>query len=160
MLLSCGVGSPLDCKEIKPVNPKGNKPWIFIRKTDTEAEAPMLCSPDAKSQLIRKDPDVGKDWRQERKGTTEEEMVGWHHWLNGHEFEQALGDGEGQGSLVCYSPWGCKESDTTEQLNWFNEYSKVVGYTQISLAFLYTNNWKTEKLRQADSILLSHQGSR
>ena len=88
--------SPLNCKGIKPINPKGNQPWIFIGRTDAEAEAPILWPPDVKSQLIGKDPDAGKDWRQEEKGKTEEEMVGWHHWLNEHEFEQALGDGQGQ----------------------------------------------------------------
>ena len=87
------LGSPLDCKEIKSANLKGNQPWMFIERADTEAEVPVLWPPDAKSWLIRKDPDAGKDWRQEEKGMTEDEMVGWHHWLNGHEFEQALGDG-------------------------------------------------------------------
>ena len=101
----------LNSKEIKPVNPKGNHPWIFIGRTD--AEALILWPPDVKSRLMGKDPDAGKDWGQEEKGTTEDEMVGWHHWLNGHEFEQTLGNGEGQGSLVCCSPWGCKELDTT-----------------------------------------------
>ena len=105
--------SPLDIKEIKSVSPKGNQPWIFIGRTDAETKAPVLWPPDAKSWLIRKDPDAGKDWRQEEKGMTEEEMVGWHHQLNGHEFEQALGDGEGQGSVVCGSLWGRKESDMT-----------------------------------------------
>ena len=107
--------SPLDSKEIKPVNPKGSQPWIFTGRTeaDAESEAPILWSPDVKSRLIGKDPDAGKDWRQKEKGETEDEMVGWHHWLNGHEFEQTLGDGEGQGSLACCSPWGCKDSDMT-----------------------------------------------
>ena len=91
----------LDCKEIKPVNPNGNWSWIFIRITDAEAEAPIHWPPDVKSQFIRKDAGPGKDWRQEEKGTTEDEIVGWHHWLDGHEFEQALGDGEGQESLMC-----------------------------------------------------------
>ena len=109
--------SPLDCKKIRPVNPKGNQPWIFVGKTDAEAETPILWPPDAKSQLIGKDPDSGKDWRREEKGTTEDEMVEWHHQLYGHEFEQAPGDSEGQGSLVYFSPWGLKESDTTKQLN-------------------------------------------
>ena len=86
--------------------------------SDAEVEAPILLPPDAKNWLIGKDPDAGKDWRQEEKQITEDKMVGWHHWLNGHEFEQALGDGDGQGSLACCSPWGCKELDTTEQLNW------------------------------------------
>ena len=108
---------PLDCKEIKPVNPKGNQSWIFLGRTGAEAEAPILWPPDAKSWLIRKDPNIGKDWRQEEKGITEDEMVGWHHRLNRNEFEQAPGDNEGQGSLVCCSPWGCKELDTTQWLN-------------------------------------------
>ena len=119
MILNCGAGEDswesLGCKEIKPVNPEGNQSWIFIRRTDAEAEAPIL-PPDAKSQLIRKDLYAGKDWRQEEKRTTE--IVGWHHQLNGQEFEQALGGGDGQGSLVCCSPWGPKESDMTERLNW------------------------------------------
>ena len=106
--------NPLDCKEIKPVNPKGNQSWIFIGRTDAEAEVPILQPPDVKSWLIEKDPDAGKDWRQEEKGTTEDEMVGWHHQLYGQEFDQALGDGEGQGSLVCCSPWDHKELDRTE----------------------------------------------
>ena len=106
---------PLDCKEIKPVNSKGNQHWIFIGRTKDEAEAPILWPPDMKSLLNGKDPDAGKDWRQEKKEMTEDEMVGWHHWLNGHEFEQAPGDGDGQGSLVCCSPWGHKESEKTEQ---------------------------------------------
>ena len=103
----------LDSKEIKPVNPKGNQPWIFIGRTDVEAETPILWPPDAKSWLIGKNPDARRDWRREEKGTTEDEMAGWHHRLNGHEFEQTLGDTEGPGSLVCWSPWGHKELDTT-----------------------------------------------
>ena len=98
--------SPLDRKEIKPVNPKGSQSWIFIGRTDAKAEAPVLWPPDVQNLLTGKDPDAGKDWKQEKKRTTENEMVGWHHGLNGHEFEQALGDGEGQGSLVCCSPQG------------------------------------------------------
>ena len=94
----------LDSKEIQPVNPKGKQSWIFIRRSDATAEAPIFQPPDAKSRLIRKDPDAGKDGKQGEKGTTDDEMVGWHHCLNGHEFEQTLGDGEGQGSLVCSSP--------------------------------------------------------
>ena len=110
--------SPLDCKEIQPVNPKGNQSWILIGRTDAEAETPILWLPDAKNWLNGKDPDAGQDRRQKEKGTTEDEMVGWHHRLDGHEFEQALGVGDGQGGLACYSPWGRKESDTTERLNW------------------------------------------
>ena len=95
-----------------------NQFWIFIRRTDAKAEAPILWLPDVKNWLLRKDPDAGKDWRWEEKGTTEDEIVGWHHQLNGHEFEQALGVGDGQGSLACCSPWSRKELDTTEWLNW------------------------------------------
>ena len=100
--------SPLDCKEIKPVNPKVNQSWIFIR-TDSEAEAPIFWPPDAKSHHVGKDPDAGKDWGQKEKGMAEDEMLGWHHWLNGHESEQTPGGGKGQKSLSCCSPWGCKE---------------------------------------------------
>ena len=109
--------NPLDCKEIKPVNPKGNQPWIFIGRTD--AEVSILWPPDVKNWLIGKDPDAGKDWRWEEE-MPEDEMVGWHHKLNWHELEQALGVGDGQGSLVCCSPWGCKESDMNwvTKLNW------------------------------------------
>ena len=109
--------SHLDCKEIKLVNSKGNQSWIFIGSTDAEAETPILWPPDVKNWLIGKDPDAGKDWRKEEKRTTEDEMVGWHHGLNGHESEQALGDGEGQGCLACCNPWGHRELDMIEQLN-------------------------------------------
>ena len=116
MVLEKTLESPLDCKEIKPVNPKGNQSWIFIERTDTEDETPILWPPDVKNWLLGKEPDAGKDWRQEEKGTTEDEMVGWHHWLIGHEFEQALGIGDGQGSLACCSPWGSqKVTELTEQ---------------------------------------------
>ena len=117
VLLQKTPENPLACKEIKLVNPKGNQVWIFIGRTDAKAEAPILWSPDAKNWLIGKDPDAGKDWRQE-KGVTEDKMVRWHHWLDGYEFEQAPGVGDGPGSLACCSPWGCKESDMTEWLNW------------------------------------------
>ena len=112
--------STLHCKEIKKVNPKGNQSWIFVEKTDAEAEASIFWPPDVNSLLIGKDSDAGKDWRQEEKGTTVDEMVGWHHWLNGYEFEQALGDGEGQRSLVCCSPWGSQRvgHDWVTELNW------------------------------------------
>ena len=108
VVLEKTLKSPLDSKEMKSVNPKGNQPWIFIGRTDAEAEAPILWPPDVKSQLIRKDPTAGKDWGQEEKGVTEDKIVGWHHWLNEHEFEQTPGDSEGQGSLACCSPWGHK----------------------------------------------------
>ena len=107
--------STLDNKEIKPVNPKGYQPWIFIGRTD--AEAPILQPPDAKSRLIGKDPDAGKDWGQVEKGATEDEMVGWHHQLNGYDSEQTRGDSGGLGSLACCCPWGHKELDTTQQRN-------------------------------------------
>ena len=106
VVLEKTLESPLDSKETKPVNPKENQPWIFIRRTN--AETPIPWPPDVKSLLIAKDPDVGKDWGQEEKGVTEDEMFGWHHWLNGHEFEQIPKDSEGQGSLACCSSWGCK----------------------------------------------------
>ena len=114
-MLEKTLKSPLDSKEIKPVNPKGNQPWIFTGRADVEA--PILWPPDVKSWFTGKNPDTGKDWGPEEKGMTEKEMVGWHYWLNGHEFEQALGDSEGQGSLAWCSSWGHKESHTTEQLN-------------------------------------------
>ena len=109
--------SPLDCKEIQPVHSKGDQSWVFIRRTDVEAETPILWPPDVKSWLIWKDPDAGKDWRQEGKGMTESEMVGWHHQLNGHGFGWILAVGGGTGGLACCDSW-CKESDMTEWLNW------------------------------------------
>ena len=136
VVLEKTLESPLDCKEIKPVHPKGNQSTIFIGRTDAETEAPILWPPDVKSQLIGKDPDAGKDWGQEEKGTTEDEMVAWHHQLNGHEFEQVLGDGEGQGGLLCCSPWGHKESDMTEQLN-NNKNGFVISYPNRSVNLLH-----------------------
>ena len=124
VVLEKTLESPLDCKEIQPVHPKGNQFWISIGRTDAESETPILCPSNTLpiwwEAIIRwiKDPDAEKDWRQEEKGMTEDEMVGWHHWLDGHEFEQALGTGNGQGGLACCSSWGHKESDTTEWLNW------------------------------------------
>ena len=118
VVLEKTLESPLDCKEIQPVHSRGDQSWVFIGRTDVEAETQILWPPDVKSWLIGKDPDAGTDWGQEEKGTTEDEVVGWHHWLNGHEFEQDPGVGDGQGSLACCSPWGHKESDTTEWLNW------------------------------------------
>ena len=117
VLLEKTLESRLECKEIQPVHPRGDQSWVFIGRTDAEAKTPILWPPDLKGWFIWKDPDARKDWGQE-KGTTEDEMAGWHHRLNGHEFEWTLGVGDGQGGLVCCSPWGCKESDTTEQLNW------------------------------------------
>ena len=120
--------SPLDSKEIKLVNPKGNQPWIFIGRTDAEAEAPIVWSPDVKRGLVGKDPDAGKDWRQEEKGMTEDETVGWPHWLNGREYEQTSGDGEGQGNPVCYSSCGLQR---------------------------LAHNWVTEQQQQLQGIFLT-----
>ena len=114
VVLEKSLESPLNCKEIKPVSLKGNHSWIFIVRIDAEAEASILWSPDVKNWFIRKDPDAGDDWRQEEKRMTEDKTIGWHHQLDGHEFEQAPGAGDGQGSLVCCSPWGRKELDMTE----------------------------------------------
>ena len=121
------------CKEIQPVHPKGNQSWMFFGRTDTEAETPILWPPDVKSWLIWKDPDSGRDWRQEEKGRTENEMAGWHLWVDGHEFEQELEVGDGQGSLACCSPWGHKELDVTDWLIW-TELNLLCVYL-----FVYTN---------------------
>ena len=118
VVLEKTLESPLDWKEIHPVHPEGDQSWVFTGRTDVEAETLILMPPDGKSWLIGKDPDAGKDWGQEEKGTTEDEIVGWHHWLNGHEFGQTPGAGDGQGGLACCGSWGRKESDTTERLNW------------------------------------------
>ena len=141
VVLEKTLQSPMDCEEIKPVNPKGSQSWIFIGRTDAETVAWTLWPPDVKSRLTGKDPDAGKDWGQKEKGATEDEMVGWHHWLNGHEYEQALGDGEGQGSLVCFSPWGCKELDTTEQLNNSTSWEYYRVWKLYSSTFFLTGSW-------------------
>ena len=136
VVLEKTLESPLDRKEINPVHLKGNQSWIFIGRTDTEA--PILWPAVGKNWLIGKDPDAGKDWRQKEKGITEDEMVGWHHRLYGHEL--TLGVGDGQGGLACCSPWGHKESDTTEQLNWTDHnYSPLYWGTQ--MLTLCKNNW-------------------
>ena len=141
MLFNCGVGEDswevLDCREIKLVNPKGNQSWIFNGKTDAKAETPILWPPNVKSRLTGKDPDAGQDWRQEAKGMAEDEIVRWHQGLKGHEFEQATGVGDGQGSLACCSPLGCKTSDMTEWLNW----------TDFFVSWLYLKVTK-DRLRQ------------
>ena len=142
VVLEKTLGSPLDCKEIKPVNPKGKQSWIFIGRTDAEAEAPILWPPEAKNWLFGKDPDAGKNWRQEERRRTEDKIVGWHHQLDGDEFEQALGVGDGQGSLVCCSPWHHKESDTTEtELKW---------YWLEGLHFLPLWLWSTKLLNRSE----------
>ena len=116
VVLEKTLESPLDCKEIQPVHPKRDQSWVFIGRTDAKAETPILWPPDVKSWLIGKDPDAGKDWGQEEKGATEDEMAGWHHWLDGHEFGLSPGDGDGQGGLACCDSWGCK--DWATELNW------------------------------------------
>ena len=118
VVLEKTLESPLNCKEIQPVHPKGDQSWVFSGRTDVEAETPILWPPHVKNWLIGKDPNAGKDWGQEEEGTTENEMVGWHHRLNGHEFGWTLGVGDGQGGLACCGSWGRKELDTTERLNW------------------------------------------
>ena len=118
VVLEKTLESPLDCNEIQPLYPKGDQSWVFIRRNDVVAESPILWPPDVNSWLIWKGPDAGKDWGQEEKGMTEDEMVGWHHWHNGHGFGYTPGVGDGQGGLVCCSSWGRKELDTTERLNW------------------------------------------
>ena len=134
MLLNCDVGEDSwTLKEIKPVNPKGTQSWIFIARTDAEVKAPILWPPDANNWLIGKHRNAGKDWRWEEKGTTEDEMVGWHHRLNGHEFKQAPGVGDGQRSLACCSPRGLKESDMTEWVNWTDDQRKQMS----DVAFIY-----------------------
>ena len=144
VVLEKTLESPLDCKEINPVNPKGNQSWIFIGRTDAEAKTPILWPPDAKNWLIGKDPDAVKVWRQEERGMIEDEMVGWHHRLDGRKFAYALRVGDGQGGLVCYSSWGHKESDRTEQLNWTElNWLFTLGFINFEEAnnsvWLYTN---------------------
>ena len=141
MPLEKTLDSPLDYKEVKRVNPKGNQSWIFIGRTDAEAEAAILWSPDVKRWLLGKDPDAGKDWGQEEKGTTKDEMIRWYYQLNGFEFEQDLGVGDGQGNLMYCSPWGCKESDMTEKLNW----TQVLISGVFCLEALYGSNSSIKK---------------
>ena len=153
-VVSKTLESPLDCKEIQPVHPKGNQSWIFTRRIDAESETLIFWLPDAKNWLIWKDPDAGKDWRQEEKGMTEDEIVGWHHWLDGHEFELAPGVGDGQGGLVSCNPWGRKESDMTEWLNW-NELFYLVSWVNVSP----TPNSQVEFLTPgSDSVTLFGDG--
>ena len=128
VVLEKTLESPLDCKEIQPVHPKGAQSWVFIGRTDVEAETPILEPPDAKSWLIGKDPDARRDWGQEEKGMTEDKMVGWHHWLSGPEFEQTLGVGDGQGGLACWGSWGHKVLDMTEWLNWTELYEFFIPF--------------------------------
>ena len=145
MVLEKTLESPLDCKESQPFHSKGDQSWVFIGRTDVEAETPILCQPHAKSWLIGKDSDAGRDWGQEEKGTTEDEMAGWYHWLDGHDFEWTPGVGDGQGGLVCCNSWGHKESDTTEWHNWTEQikyfecrcFKLYKRYTQKSRTYLF-----------------------
>ena len=123
VVLDKTLESPLGFKEIQPVHPKGNQSWVFNRRTDAEAKTPIFWPPYGKNWLIWKDPNAGKDWRWDEKGMAEDEMVGWHHWLNGYGFKWTPGVGDGQGSLACCSSWGRKELDTTEQLNWLTDWA-------------------------------------
>ena len=165
MLLNCGVGEDpwksLEMQEVKPVNPKGNQPWIFIGRTDAEAETPILWPPDVKNWLIWKDSDAGKDGRQEEKGTTVNKMVGWHHRLDGHEFKQAPGVGDGQGGLAGCSPWGCKESDTTEQLNWLKRGSErgPLPFYHMRLEREDDSLWWTQELSQMTDLSTPSSGT-
>ena len=122
VVLEKTLESPLDCKEIQPVHSEGDQTWVFFRRNDAKAETPVLWPPHVKSWLIGKDSDAGRDWGQEEKGTTEDEMAGWHNQLDGREFEWTPGVGDGQGGLACCDSWGRKDSDTTEQLNWTENY--------------------------------------
>ena len=142
VVLEKTLESPLDCKEIQLAHPKGDQSWIFIGRTDAEAETPVVSPPDAKSWLIGKDPDAGKGWRQEEKGTTEDEMAGWHHWLDGHGFEQVPGVSDGHGGLACCSPRGCKKPDMTEQLNWTEHHQTLLSFN------LTTTSWRDKPISQ------------
>ena len=142
MLLEKTLQSPLYCKKIQPIYSKRDQSWVFIGRTDVEAETPVLWPPDVKSWLIGKDPDAGKYWRQKKKGMTEDEMVGWHHRLNGHEFGWTLGVGDGEGGLACCSSWGRKESDMTEQLNW----TDLDKYASVFINWLQTYYWNSFSL--------------
>ena len=164
-MLEKTIESPLDFKEIQQVHPKGNQSWIFIGRTDAEAETPILWPPDAKSWLIWKDPDAGKDWGQEEKGTTEDGMVGWHHRLNGHGFGWTPGVGDGQGGLACCGSWGCKESDTTEQLNWTDAFFRgnyILTYNRNSQSMLWDpqeplkSSWGVHVVKTIFIIMLRH----
>ena len=161
MLLNCGVGEDswesLGLQRAQTSQSQGNQSLIFIGRTDAKAETPILWPPDVKNWLIGKDPDAGKDWRWEEKRMTEDEMVGWHHWLNGHEFKQALGGGDGQGGQACFSPWGRKESDKTEGLNWWGGHSYscwVFGFVFFILPFRAKNTCrKNYQLNITEQIL-------
>ena len=149
VVLEKTLESPLDCKEIQPVLSEGDQPWDLFGRNDGKAEGPILWPPHAKSWLIGKDSDAGRDWGQEEKGMTEDEMAEWHHWLDGRESEWTLGVGDGQGGLGCYKSWGCKESDTTEPLNWTELNRRWMIWMSISMG----DNWgvTVTQLRHKDT---------
>ena len=151
VVLEKTLESPLDCKEIQSVHFEGDQPWDFFGGNYAEAETPVLWPPHVKSWLIGKDSDAGRDWGQEEKGTTEDEMAGWHHRLNGYESEWTLGAGDGQGGLACCDSWGCKESDTTERLNWTD--SEVSNLTHISYVTEMSSSFRNGR----KDFQLSHQ---
>ena len=136
-MLEKTLESPLDCKEIQPVHSEEDQPWVFFGRNDAKAETPVLWPPHAKSWLIGKDSDAGRDWGQEEKGTTEDEMAGWHHWLDGRESQWTPKVSDGQGGLACYNSWGCKESDTTERLIW----SDLIRAKKEKLRPVYNLRW-------------------
>ena len=144
VVLEKTLGSHLDCKEIQPVHCEGDQSWVFIGRTDVEAETPILWPPNVKSWLIGKDSDAGRDWGQEEKGTTEDEMGGWHHWLDGHEFEWTSADDDRQVGLACWESWSCKESDTTELLNWTDSKFYIAG-TPPAIPISQTRKTETQK---------------
>ena len=167
VVLEKTLESPLDCKEIQAVYSEGDQPWDFFGRNDAKAETPILWPPHAKSWLIGKDSDAGRDWGQEEKGMTEDEMAGWHHWLDGHESGWTPGAGDGQGGLACCDSWGCKESDTTERLNW-TELNWMEIYGLKNLKYLLSSPllkkfanclFKTFSLHETWKCLISFLGS-
>ena len=147
MVLEKTLESPLDCKEIQPDHSRGDQSWVFFGRNDAEAETPVLWPPHAKSWLIGKDSDAWRDWGQEEKGMTEDEMAGWHHWLNGRESGWTPGVGDGQGGLVCCDSWGPKESEMTERLNW-TERSKVSVIIKINGKRQWQPRYQTHKKKK------------
>ena len=149
-MLEKTLESPLDCKEIQPVHSEGDQSWVFFGRNDAKAVTPVLWPPQAKNWLIGKDSDAGRDWGQEEKGMTEDEMAGWHHWLDGRESEWTLGVGDGQGGLACCDSWGRKELDTTERLNWTECVWKVHCWMSLFCRILLTTSsllaWGHQKL--------------
>ena len=142
VVLEKTLESPLNCKKIQPVHSKGDQPWDFFGRNDAKAETPVLWPPHVKSWLIGKDSDAGRDWGEEEKGTVEDEMTGWHHWLHGREFEWTPGVGDGQAGLACCDSWGCRESDTTGWLNWTDVYIFTYSFPDHFLLWVITRYWE------------------